>query len=421
MVPLPIVDEPFYRIAMDIVGPLPRSRSGNQFILVVCDYATRYPEAFALKSIDAEHVAEALVTLFARVGVPKEILTDQWTNFTSKLLAELYRLLHVKAVRTSPYHPQTDGLVERFNRTLKSMLRKTVNDEGKDWDKLLPYVLFAYREVPQSSTGFSPFELLYGRAVRGPLDILRESWQESERSDESIVSYIMSVQEKLAKMSELAYQNMARAKSQQKTWYDRNARSREFQPGEQVLVLLPTSTSKLLAQWQGPYPVVNRVGPVNYEIDMIGRRRRRRVFHVNMLRAWHTPATTDYLSEEVISTEDDIVLWIDDADNTESPVINSGLHASQKQELEGVLTEFADTLHNSPGRTTMAEHCVDKGQVRPIRLPPYRLPHAYRDNVKEELREMEASGVIEPSTSEWVAPVVLVPKKDGSLRFCVDY
>ena len=234
-------------------------------------------------------------------------MTDQWTNFTSKLLAELYCLLHVKAVRTSPYHLQTDGLVERFNRTLKSMLWKTVNEEGKDWDKLLPYVLFVYREVPQSSTGFSPFELLYRRAVWGPLDILRESWQESERSDESVVSYIMSVQEKLAKMSELAHQNMARAKSQQKTWYDRNARSREFQPGEQVLVLLPTSTSKLLAQWQGPYPVVNRVGPVNYDIDMIGRRRRRRVFHVNMLRAWHAPTVTDYLSEEVISTEDEIV------------------------------------------------------------------------------------------------------------------
>ena len=112
------------------------------------------------------------MTMFSRVGVPKEILTNQGTNFASKLLAELYRLLQVKAVRTSPYYPQTDGLVERFNCILKSMLRKTVTDEGKDWDRLLPYVLFAYREVPQSSTGFSPFELLYGRAVQGPLDIL---------------------------------------------------------------------------------------------------------------------------------------------------------------------------------------------------------------------------------------------------------
>ena len=100
-------------------------------MLVVCDYATRYPEAVALRNTDAESVAEELVKLFARVGIPMEILTDQGTNFTSQLLAEVYKLLHVKGLRTSPYHPQTDGLVERFNQTLKEMLRKTASEEGK--------------------------------------------------------------------------------------------------------------------------------------------------------------------------------------------------------------------------------------------------------------------------------------------------
>ena len=156
---------------MDIVGPLPRSSRGNMYVLVVCDYATRYPEAIAMQSVEAERVAEELVTLFARVGIPEEILTDQGTNFTSRLLKELYH------IHTSPYHPQTDSLVERFDRTLKTMLRKTAVDEGKDWDRVLPYVLFAYREVPQSSTGFSPFELLYGWALRGPLDVLKETWE----------------------------------------------------------------------------------------------------------------------------------------------------------------------------------------------------------------------------------------------------
>ena len=128
------MEEPFQRIAMDIVGPLPRSRSGKCYILVVCDYATRYPEAVPLRSIDAEHVAEELVVLFSRVGVPKEILTDQGSNFTSQLLKEIYLLLHVQPIRTTPYHPLTDGLVEHFNKTLKSMLRKTAMEEGKDWD-----------------------------------------------------------------------------------------------------------------------------------------------------------------------------------------------------------------------------------------------------------------------------------------------
>lgn len=75
-------------------------------------------------------------------------------------------------MRTTPYHPLTDGLVERFNKTLIGMLKKFVSDTGKDWDKWLPFLLFAYREVPQSSTGFYPFELIYGHQVRGPLDVL---------------------------------------------------------------------------------------------------------------------------------------------------------------------------------------------------------------------------------------------------------
>ena len=116
MVPLPVVDEPFSRVTMDLVGPFPRSRSGNRYVLVMCDYATRYPEAVPLRNIDAETIAEELVKIFARVGIPQEILTDQGSNFQSQLLQELYHLLRVSAIRTSPYHPQTDGLVERFNQ-----------------------------------------------------------------------------------------------------------------------------------------------------------------------------------------------------------------------------------------------------------------------------------------------------------------
>jgi transposase InsO family protein len=262
LIPLPIMSVPFQRIAMDIVGPLPKSNKGNRYILVICDYATRYPEAIPLRSIEAETIAEELVSLFSRVGIPNEILTDQGSNFTSKLLQELYRLLHMRRIQTSPYHLQTDGLVERFNQTLKAMLHKAASAEGKDWDKLIPYLLFAYREVPQDSTGFSPFELLYGRAVRGPLDVIKDSWIASEKSDESIVSYILHIREKLAAMVDIMEVNLDRSQRQQKKWYDKSAHEREFQIWDHVLVLLPTSANKLLAQWQGPYLVKEKVGKV---------------------------------------------------------------------------------------------------------------------------------------------------------------
>lgn len=142
--PLPIVSTPFRRIAMDIVGPLVKSSGGHQYILVVCDYATRFPEAFPLRTITAPAVLRALVQLFSRVGIPDEILTDQGTYFTARLMQLFHKHLGISAIKTMPYHPQTDGLVERFNQTLKRMLLKFVNDTGKDWDRWLPFLLFAY-------------------------------------------------------------------------------------------------------------------------------------------------------------------------------------------------------------------------------------------------------------------------------------
>lgn len=106
---------------MDLVGPLPRSRRGNRYILTIVDYATRYPEAFALRSTEAERIAKELIKVFSHVGIPDEILTDQGANFMSTILQEMYLLLHVQRIRTSPYHRKTAGLVGCFNETLKSM------------------------------------------------------------------------------------------------------------------------------------------------------------------------------------------------------------------------------------------------------------------------------------------------------------
>ena len=417
LIPLPVIAQPFQRIAMDIVGPLPRSEKGNRYVLVVCDYATRYPEAVPMRHIDAASVADELIKIFSRVGVPQEILTDQGSNFTSQLLAELYRMLHVKPIRTTPYHPQTDGLVERFNQTLKLMLRKTTAKEGKDWDRLLPFLLFAYREVPQASTGFSPFELLYGHQVRGPLDILSESWQSDEKSDESIISHILSTREKLEKMKELADTNVEQAQLQQKQWFDRNAREREFQAGDMVLLLLPSSTSKLLAQWQGPFKVVKKVGRANYQIEMPRRRKKQQIFHVNLLKKWESPEEWSLVTCEV-GEEEEFPDWRGEKDSL--PTFGEQLTTTQRKELDEVLREFADVMCAKPGQTKVVEHTIDT-ESKPIRQAAYRIPHAYREGVLKELEEMKESGIIEPSCSEWASPIGVARKKDGSIRLCVDY
>lgn len=130
LVPLPIIEVPFERIGMDLVGPVVKSARGHQHILVILDYATRYPRAIPLSNTNAKE----LVQVFSRVGIPKEILTDQGTPFMSRVTKELCRLYKISHLRTSVYHPQTDGLVERFNKTLKSMLKKVVDKDGRNWD-----------------------------------------------------------------------------------------------------------------------------------------------------------------------------------------------------------------------------------------------------------------------------------------------
>jgi len=188
-------------------------------------------------------------------------------------------------------------------------------------------------------------------------------------------------------------------------------------------VLLPTSTNKLLAKWQGPYPVLRQLSPVNYEVDMHDRKKRKRNFHANMLRKWYTPSTSSFYTEEVTDGESEEIPLCGEDTTSEAgqPVISDHLDEAQKSALLKLLGSYPDVLSNKPGRTSMGEHDIRTGGAGPIRLQPYRLPHAYRDTVKEELQAMEREGIIEPSASEWAAPIVLVRKKDGSIRLYVDY
>ena len=196
-----------------------------------------------------------------------------------------------------------------------------------------------------------------------------------------------------------------------------------------MLVLLPTMENKLTAQWQGPYKVLKLIGKVNYCVDMHDRRKRRRVFHVNMLRKWHAPSAVGYWAQELererdeTGEADDVPFWNEGADDGTSDAATLGeqLSVQQKQDLQDLMDANAGVFRNQPGRTTMAEHHIHSGTAHPVRLPPYRLPYAHRDNVKKELAEMLESGIIEPSVSEWSAPIVLVKKRDHTLRLCVDY
>lgn len=428
--PLPIIGTPFERIGMDIIGPLVKSSSGHQFALVICDYATRYPEVYPLRSVQVKHIVRCLVDLISRVGVPSEIITDQGTNFMAKVMKLLYKQLGIQGIRTTPFHPQTDGLVERFNGTLKNMLKKFVDESGRDWDKWIPFLLFAYREVPQCSTGFSPFELLFGRQVRGPLDVLKEGWTSEEPAQCSIASYILQMRDKLENFRTLAKENLAAAQRRQKVWYDTHARGRNYEPGQKVLLLLPSGTSKLLAKWQGPYVVTRKLGPVTYEILCPERKQPKQVLHVNLLREFKERGS-DLTGPEDVKDQVMMVRAIEEEEDEpdmepvrsllKAPECYSSLNNQQQQQLTEVLQSFPSLFQKRPGRTEILTHNIILKDTTPIRQKPYRVPEKMVEQLKTEIKTMLEMGIIEPSKSEWSSPILLVPKKDGGVRFCTDF
>ncbi|KAI4904670.1 hypothetical protein NFI96_001896 [Prochilodus magdalenae] len=326
----------------------------------------------------------------------------------------------IKGIRTTPYHPQTDGLVERFNQTLKQMLRKFVNETGTDWDQWLPYLLFAYREVPQASTGFSPFELLYCREVRGPLSLLKDTWVGGQESVETknIVAYVLQMREKLENMTKLAHENMEEAQRRQKTWYDHKARARSFNPGDKVLVMLPSEASKLLAKWQGPFEVVQKLEPTTYEVASPGERRSRRVLHINLLKEWHERTKSEVLMIRHVEDEEEVnEQYLPDPSHTNLDI--SHLSANQQSDIQGLCC--SKVLQERPGRTLLVERDIVLSEGAAARRMSYRIPERLLTALREEIDQMLAMGIIESSKSEWCSPVVLVPKKDGSLRVCVDF
>ena len=141
--PIPVLTEPFEKIIIDCVGPLPKTRKGNQYMLTILDPTTRYPEAYPLKNISTKSIVKCLLHLFTSVGIPKIIQSDQGSNFSSKFFQQVVNELNVYHVTSSAYHPQSQGCLERFHQTFKSMLKKYCFEHQGEWDERVDFLLFA--------------------------------------------------------------------------------------------------------------------------------------------------------------------------------------------------------------------------------------------------------------------------------------
>ena len=259
--PLPVIAKPWSRVAIDIVGPLSRTKRGHRYILTILDHGSRYPKAIPLKKHDAETVAKELLTVFARFGILEELLSDNGPEFVGAVVKHLLRSLDIKHLRTTEYRPQTNGAIERWYGVLKSIIRKAKLPE-ENWDDLLPYSLLACRSCVHKATGFTPFQLLFGRDMRCPTSILKEAWILPEK----IPVWAKEFLEMTSKNFKAAYErvelNGREAKKLDKKFYDRGASEDQLREGDYVLVLQPRAKTGLSASWEGPYQILRKSSPV---------------------------------------------------------------------------------------------------------------------------------------------------------------
>jgi len=246
------VGGPFECLGMDFVE-LDPSESGK-YALVFQDYLTKWPEVYAVADRKAETVAQCLKDLIWRHGVPNRIIHDRAPEFLSDVLQETAHLMGITQLPTSGGHPQSNGLVERFNRTLKQMLAKVVSTKGRNWDKVLGAVLFAYRSTPHQSTGETPFYLVYGRepnlptALNFQLPVTKFPVVETD--------YGVALEKELKYARSLAKKNLEASQKQQKKFYDRKAKDCNLRVGDLVMLKVQPGF-KLGKQFQGPFVIVS--------------------------------------------------------------------------------------------------------------------------------------------------------------------
>lgn len=448
--PIPVVAGPFEHLQLDCVGPLVGAKSGSRYLLTIMCQVTRYPAAYPLRSITTRAIVRALTQFFSVFGIPKVVQTDQGSNFMSLVFAQVLRQLHIKHNKASAYHPQSQGVLERFHQTLKSLLRAYCMELGRDWEEGLPWLLLASREVVQESTGFSPNELVFGHSVRGPLAVLKDGLDLKE-PPKALCDYVNGFRRRLYEAGRLAREKLTNTQSKMKEQYDKRTERRVLAVGDKVLALLPVVSSPFQAKFSGPYTVVKKVSDVNYVIATPDRRKSTQLCHLNLVKPYHersdafksktaaqpvalsdaslSPGFSDVppvaaQEQEEIRTPDDGVLRAR-LHNSETlkqlPQLLQHLSGDKCVEIVNLINEFPSLFSDIPSQTHLLEHDIDVGEASPIRQRFYRASQEKRKYIDIEVDYLLDNGLAEPSASAWASPCLLVNKPDGTFRFCTDY
>ena len=267
------VGGPFERIAIDVMGPLQETERYNAYILVVSDYFTKWVEAYPLPNQTAPVVADIIAREWVpRYGVPGSIHSDQGTNFTSAVFTGMCTLLGIDKTRTTPFHPSSDGMVERFNATLQKVLSCTSDRCHWDWDLMIPFALMAYRATPHSSTGLTPNMMVFGRELTEPIDLVAGLPPDTTEKV-SPPQYVVDLREKLEVAHDIAREALGKSVKRAKKYFDRKAHERQYKAGDKVWLYIKGrkqtrgKVKKFLPHYEGPFVVKHALDSHTYVIQ----------------------------------------------------------------------------------------------------------------------------------------------------------
>jgi len=303
-----LVGEVWDRVSVDITGPHPSSSRSNKYILTLVDHFSKWAEAIPLRNHTAPAVARALMThVFSRFGAPRQLLTDRGAEFESELFSQLMSWMEIDKLRTTVFKPSTNSTVERFHRTLNSMLAKSVSESQRDWDEKLPLVLAAYRATPHSSTGLSPNRLFLGREVRLPIDLLMGLPVEEIVGYPTNNEYLVNVQRQSAAAFKLAREYLQVSAERRKAAYDIKCKGSQFAVGDWVWYWYPRRRQSRSIKWQqcymGPYLIVRLIEPVNCVLQRTAKSKPF-VAHFDKLKKCHSQTPESWLQSESLSSNE---------------------------------------------------------------------------------------------------------------------
>ena len=423
--------QPFDKIVVDFVGPLPITKSRHRHLLTVMCQRTRYPEVYPIRAANFKNAWAALTKFFCTYGYPKEMQTDRGTAFTSQKFGRKCKEYNIKLSHSSGYHPQSQGCLERFHQTLKTMMRTYCIQYESEWDESVPNLLFAIRDSINDSLGYTPFELVYGHQVRNPVQMLRENWLSNEKSESPLTNDLLvsKMQEQLETARGIALKNLENAQEKMKENYDRKTEERKFSVGDKVLVLANRAGKPLAMKYEGPWDVIQVLPNDNYEIKVFGKRNETIKCHINRLKAYVEKAET----REVFVGFNDVVeedfckdVGVD-CKLSNSVILENieewklkHLDENQKKEVLKILHHNTVLFGNVPNVTNKMEHHVILNDSKPIRQAPYRMNPEKKEYLKQEISYMLENNIIRESKSPWASPTILVAKPKG-YRVCIDY